>query len=223
MSSRPRVGLTQRVDDLADRGERRDALDQSWARGLAGLGMIAVPIPNHTDDAAAIVDALQLDLIILTGGNDLAALPGATNAAPERDRVEHGLLAAAAERALPVLGVCRGMQMMVHDAGGTLQRADGHVRTTHVLATAPSDSLPLRDGRSVNSFHDWTVTRDGLAPQFVAVATAPDGTVEAIQHTALPHVAIMWHPERPDPTTGAPWTDDDLALVRRMVCAGGRR
>ncbi len=225
MSRAPRVGLTQRVDDLAERGERRDALDQAWAVGLARLGMIAIPVPNAAHDAVDVgdfVDAMQLDLVILTGGNDIASLPGAVNAAPERDSVERALLAAARERALPVLGVCRGMQMMIVEGGGALERTTGHVRTVHALTTTPGDSLPLRDGRAVNSFHDWAATADGLPHGFIAVATAPDGTVEAMHHVELPHVAIMWHPERADPTRGTPWIDDDLALVRRMLETRGR-
>ncbi len=217
MNRAPRVGLTQRVDDIAGRGERRDALDQAWAAGLSGLDMIAVPVPNGAGDVAGFVDAFALDMLVLTGGNDVASLPGAANAAPERDATERALLAVARERALPVLGVCRGMQMMIVDGGGRLVRAGGHVRTAHALHTMPGDSLPLRDGRAVNSFHEWSATPDALPAGFVPVATAPDGTVEAMQHVDLPQVAIMWHPERPDPTSGAPWVDDDLALVRRVL------
>src|SRR3954451_15888213 len=101
-----RVGLTQRVDDIAGRDERRDALDQAWTEFLALAGAVPVPIPNRLAGVAGFVDSTQLDLLVLTGANDVATLPGAEQPAPERDAIERSLLGLARQRALPLLGVC---------------------------------------------------------------------------------------------------------------------
>lgn len=208
--TRPRVGLTQRVEDLPDRAERRDALDQEWVVLLERAGLTPVPVANVLLDPAEFVDAMDLALIILTGGNDLAHLPGASNPAPERDATEARLLDHATAVGLPVLGVCRGMQMMVAHTGGVLTRVDGHVRSPHTLELLDDTYWPIRDGRVVNSFHDWGVERGALG-SFVALAVAPDDTVEAACHPELPQVCIMWHPER------SPQDAADLDLINALL------
>jgi gamma-glutamyl-gamma-aminobutyrate hydrolase PuuD len=205
----PRVGVTQRVEDLPERGERRDCLDQQWAVLLEGMGMVPVPIPNRLADVAAFVDATALALVVLSGGNDLAHLPGAIAPASERDATEAQLLDVASHRGLPVLGVCRGLQLMVTRAGGKLSRVDGHVRAPHAVVV-DSATWPLREGRVVNSFHDWGVAPDATGT-LVPLAHAPDGTVEAACHPVLPHVGVMWHPER------APQDPADLDLIRALL------
>ncbi len=152
---------------------------------------------------------LGLDALVLTGGNDLASLPGATDAAPERDATESRLLEQAGETRLPVLAVCRGMQMLVQFWRGTLTRVDGHVRTVHELLVE-DDAWPLRRS-PVNSFHDWGVARDGVGPTLRVLATVGDGTVEAVAHPTLPQVGIMWHPERPEPDPA------DRDLLERLM------
>ncbi len=189
--------MTQRVQDLADRGERRDCLDQAWAPWIAACGGVAVAVPNRLADPAAFVGDLDLDALVLTGGNDLAHLPDAQNTAPERDATETALLGLATDIALPVLAVCRGMQMLVSHWGGTLQRVDGHVGTPHAVQRF-GDEWPLRPG-PVNSFHDWGIAPSSVGPTLTVLAVAPDQTVEAVAHPFHPQVGIMWHPERPEP------------------------
>lgn len=206
-----RIGITQRVEDLPDRGERRDALDQAWVPWIEADGDIAIPIPNTLDDVEAFVAALGIDAFVLTGGNDLAHLRSAANPAPERDATEAAVLDFATRHARPVLAVCRGMQMLVAHAGGSLKPVDGHVAAPHALEKRVSP-WPLRSG-TVNSFHDWGVGADGVGPVLEILATAPDGTVEAVAHRTLPQVGIMWHPERAvaDPM--------DRELLRALIAA----
>ncbi len=208
-----RIGITQRVEVLADRGERRDALDQAWTTWIGQAGDLAVPIPNTADDVVAFVRALELDAIVFSGGNDLAHLDGATNAAPERDATERALLHHATESGLPVLAVCRGMQMLVTFWGGQLTPVTGHVGTPHAIERVFSP-WGLRAG-PVNSFHDWGIAPDGVGATLEVLATAPDGSVEAVAHRTLPQVGVMWHPERavPDPA--------DRELLGRLVERAG--
>lgn len=207
----PRVGITQRVDHLPDRNERRDGLDQRLSALLDSAGLLPVPIPNLLRDPAAFVDAMGLDLIILSGGNDLAHLPAASAPASERDSTEARLLDLTTERGIPVLGICRGLQMMVDHAGGTLTRVEGHAGTTHEIDVLDDSLWPLRHRRVVNSFHNWAVTPDMLGGSLAALALAPDGTVEAAHRPGLPQVCVMWHPEREPPDPG------DLDLIGALL------
>jgi putative glutamine amidotransferase len=208
---RRRIGLTQRADDVFARDERRDALDQQWVKLLDAAGYIPEPIPNRIRDVAGFVDALDLDLVILTGGNDLGALESAQHVAPERDALESELLFVASARSLPVLGVCRGLQTMVHHHGGALRRVDGHVASMHAVEVVRDSVWPLPNRRVVNSFHEWGIDASGLGPDHVALAFAPDGTVEAVCHVSLPQVGVMWHPERSGDR------DCDMTLIRALT------
>ena len=193
---RLRIGLTQRVEHLPDREERRDCLDQAWTPLLLALGFWPIPLPNCTDDPRALVDELQLHGIILTGGNDVNEAPGATRTAPERDRFERTLLSVCAETGLPVLGVCRGLQLLVIHYGGKLVPIPGHAATSHPIRSRPGTSA-LTDREAVNSFHAFGIREETLSPEIEALATAPDGSVEAVRHRRFRQWGIMWHPERP--------------------------
>lgn len=212
-----RVGVTQRVEVLGDRDERRDALDQAWAPFLERAGLAAVPIPNRVADVCEFIEGLGLAGVILSGGNDLASLPGATDTAPERDALERAILERSAETGLPVFGVCRGLQLMTVHHGGRLTRIDGHVRTHHRIEVRgeATDSFALDAREGVNSFHDWGVRADEIGTVLRIAALAPDGSVEALRHPELPQAAIMWHPER------GPGDPRDAALVARFFGAKG--
>lgn len=201
----PLVAITQRVDVVPRNNgpsERRDALDQAWVRFLAAVGVRAVPIPNHAGTALALLNALPIAGLVLTGGNDLAVYGGD---APERDATEAALLGAARARRLPVIGVCRGMQMLQHACGATLQMVQGHVVDRQLVSTSDGNRL-------VNSFHRMG-TRDE-APGLIRWAVSEDGVVKAVRHETERLTGIMWHPERL-----APFAEEDIALFRTAFTA----
>lgn len=193
------VAITQRVVIDPTTGERRDALDRRWHAFLAAAGLVALPVANDAATALAQVEAADPAGLVLSGGGDLAAFGGD---AQDRDATEAALLAWAERRRRPVIGVCRGMQQIVHLGGGRIERIDGHVRERHRLRFR---------GRSVsvNSFHDLAVT---AVPErdFEVLARAPGGTIEAVRHRTLRRIGIMWHPEREQP-----FAEHDLALFRK--------
>ena len=207
-----RAVISQRVELFADRDERRDALDQRWAALLESLGLIALPMPNDLADPAAWLSAADPALIVLTGGNDLAHLVAGPDAAPERDRTEALLLRQAGEHAIPLLAVCRGLQLIIDSGGGALIPVEGHVAQDHLITAHPTaENWPIRDGRSVNSFHNWGAEPSAVPKGWELAASAPDGSVEAIVHSALPQVALMWHPERGETDS------DDVALIEQLI------
>lgn len=188
-----RIAISQRVEWLSEREERRDCLDQAWPARLDNLGYCPCPMPNSLSDPVAWAKSTNVDGLLLTGGNDLAHVPEADAPAPERDRTEQALLDLAADRSMPVLAHCRGLQMMNVYLGGDLSSCTGHVATRHSIAWKEGGET---ETSGVNSYHNWGVTEAGLADETTVLAVADDGTVEAFCHERLPWLALMWHPER---------------------------
>ena len=191
-----RIGLTQRAHTISGISERRDMLDQRWAQLIERLGACPVPLANAVHDPRRYLDALGLDALVMTGGNDLTALPDASDPAPERDLFEAEAFRYFREKGLPVLGVCRGAQMINVLAGGRLERIDKHIALRHALTWR--DGLPHGWDRpgDVNSYHGWAIPQDGLAAGLEAAARADDGSIEAFYTTDSAVTGIVWHPER---------------------------
>lgn len=201
---RLRIGITQRLDSVPDRIEQRDALDQRWASFLWSLGYVALPLSSGHEDVSAYLSELALDGFVLSGGNDVGAVP-------LRDRLEAGILALAATRTLPVLGVCRGLQFINTFQGGVAKRVQAHARTRHIIL----GPLTTYRGNVVNSYHDWGVFQDGLGKDLTPIAWAFDGCIEALRHKHLPWLGILWHPERESPPHA-----DDCAIIRSLFQTG---
>lgn len=193
-----RIGLTQRVSVVEAYEERRDCLDQRWAPLLESLGHVPLPLPNTVDDVDLHLSSLDLDAIVVTGGNDVGGVEGATDVAPERDAFESALLSFARREELPVLGICRGAQFLNLALGGTLSPVEGHVDSPHNLAF--SDDAPVILDGQVNSYHSHCIHQSDLANSLAVIALAPDGTVEWVEHESEPLAGVMWHPERPSPS-----------------------
>lgn len=209
---RARIGVTQRVEPSPGSRETRDCLDQRWAPLLESLGLLTIPLANRAPEPRAYVEALALDGIIFSGGNDLSDAPGARSAAPERDQLEREILAWALARRRPVLGVCRGMQAINVFLGGKLTAVTGHAGTRHVIHTLADGGLGWPDTFEVNSYHDFGVRADGLARDLVVLATSEDGSIEACRHRSAACIGIMWHPERE-----TPHSNRDLELLRSLL------
>jgi len=181
------VAITQRVVVDPIHFERRDALDQAWCGFLSACGLVPMPLPNDVAAALALCESMPIRGVLLSGGNDLCELGGDS---PERDRTEHALLDRAAQRHWPVLGVCRGMQMLQHRCGIVLERIEGHVARSQTI---------LIHGREVevNSYHHWgaRASRWPLVP----FALGTDGIVKGVRDAGWRTIGVMWHPERDGP------------------------
>jgi putative glutamine amidotransferase len=195
--------VTQRVAIDQHYGERRDCLDQGWTRFLFACGLTPMPVPNHVAAALALCETAAVAGIVLTGGNNLVAYGGD---APERDATENALIDLAARRGWPLLGVCRGMQIIQHHFGIALRRISGHV--------APHQFITI-DGKleEVNSYHNFGATETQRPLETWAIAE--DGVIKAVRHERGHMAGIMWHPERFEPAASR-----DIALFRQFFgCA----
>lgn len=206
-----RIGVSQRVEVIRSYGETRDCLDQQWFRFLESLGYTPIPIPNSLSSLADWLESTGIEGLILTGGNDLSDLPDASNASLDRDETEQALLAFAHQRKWPVMGVCRGLQMMNVWLGGRLAPVSDHVAVRHPVTPSPGADTCFLPYREVNSFHNWGITTEGLAQPLTPQLLSPEGDIEAFIHSSLPWLGIMWHPERE-----APFSEQDTQLFNRI-------
>jgi putative glutamine amidotransferase len=174
------VAVTQRVDHYPNCNETRDALDQRLAAFLALCGHVPLPVPNVL--GGEIRDWLNIvhpEAVVLSGGNDIGQCA-------ERDDTELALLNYAQEYELPVLGICRGMQMLAHWSGTGLHSVKGHIRVRHCLTGEITGE--------VNSYHRFSLVT--CPADFKVLARSEDSEIEAIRHQSLPWEGWMWHPER---------------------------
>jgi len=190
-----------------------------------GLPVLLPPVPDLIEEAMP-----RLDGLILSGGPDIdpsryhaTALQTTAPPRPDRDAAELGLLAVAQTAGLPVLGICRGLQLINVARGGTLiqhlpdtlgssEHAPADAVYGHHPALVTAGSLLAKAlGRveaDVPSYHHQGI--DELGSGLSVTAVAPDGTIEAIEDSSLPFfLGVQWHPE----------AGEDLSLFTALVNA----
>ena len=228
MVYRPLIGVTMgREKSQRFFGLNLFIMNQTYVRTLEQLGALPVMIPLHMTEASLRGIFERLDGLFLPGGEDIDPanygaerhdLLGATD--KERDRTELLLTRWAVERGMPVLGVCRGAQMINVACGGSLyqdilsDRPDltkhdyfppsfERYRISHPIDIEADSRLAHALGQihEVNSMHHQGLARIGYGLR--VVARADDGLPEAVEAPALPYVVgVQWHPEKMMPENG---------------------
>lgn len=233
--SLPRIGITGRIASVE--GADRTGVNASYLRAIAAAGgapIILSPLAGE-GAVASLLDGLEA--LVLSGGADVD--PARYRAAPHpklgaleplRDAFELAVIAGARERTLPVLAICRGLQIMNVALRGTLwqdlpsevaphPQSGPRTQRVHGVEVDPGSRLAEALGTPtlmVNSFHHQAI-RD-LAPGLAATARASDGVIEGIEATdGWWMLGTQWHPEEfwREPTS------PDQALFRALVTAIG--
>ncbi|MDH6227765.1 MULTISPECIES: gamma-glutamyl-gamma-aminobutyrate hydrolase family protein [Streptomyces] len=226
MSERPLIGVSTYLEAGVRWGPwELDAalLPSGYHRLVQRAGGVAALLPPDAPERAAEAVA-RLDGLVIAGGPDVdpsrygaARDPRTGPPAAERDAWELALIGAALEARLPLLGVCRGMQLLNVALGGTLrQHVDGHAGAPGVFGRHPVAPVPgtryaelVPEVTSVPAFHHQAVERLG-AGLVVAARAVSDGTVEAVERPGPDWVlGVQWHPEM----------GTDLRVVRALVHA----
>ncbi|WP_225098261.1 gamma-glutamyl-gamma-aminobutyrate hydrolase family protein [Streptomyces sp. CoH27] len=200
-------------------------LPVGYPRLVQRAGGLAAMLPPDAPERAAQTVA-RLDGLVVAGGPDVDPArygaerePRTGPPAPDRDAWELALIDAALTAGVPLLGICRGMQLLNVALGGTLvQHLDGHAEVVGVFGRHPVKPVPgtryagiVPEETAVPAYHHQAVDRLGRG--LVPSAYASDGTVEAVE---LPPaegwvLGVQWHPEM----------GEDLRVMRALVAAAG--
>jgi microsomal dipeptidase-like Zn-dependent dipeptidase/gamma-glutamyl-gamma-aminobutyrate hydrolase PuuD len=221
-TARPLIGIS------ANSRDESSCLHDNYARAILRAGGVPLLIPVHSDIDALREIVTRLDGLLLSGGGDInplyhgeEPLPALGEVDVARDQYDLILTRLAANRQVPIFGICRGLQL-INVAFGGKNHQDipsrvpdclKHAQALHTARVEESSTLFSILGRreiTVNSSHHQAVRE--VAPGFTVSATAPDGVIEAIE--AMPYYrvfGVQWHPERMLP----PATDGEMEKLFR--------
>ena len=211
---RPIIGIVVSLDKEKDFyvGGR------AYVDAVEAAGGIPMLLACSDDESAASQLFARADGLLLPGGPDVDPVHfgeepthNYTWIDPRRDDIEIALARLALQRDVPILGICRGIQVLNIAAGGDIyqdlasQREGALIHDqkaprwypTHALEISPDSKLSGILGEAslrVNSYHHQAVRK--IAPSFRVSAQASDGVIEAIEHTSLRYaIGVQWHPE----------------------------
>lgn len=160
-------------------GENHLSISLNLLTYVRAHGFDPTPIWAETQEGSSGIDLRGIDLVVLSGGESIGD-------SVKRDSFEHSLLQAAAASQTPVLGICRGLQLMMSFYGLLPARLEGHAGTSHAVEG--------RISGNVNSYHNFGFN---IVPKgFEVISSAQDGTVEAAHQKENNWLGVMWHPER---------------------------
>ena len=243
--SAPRIGVSGVVRQWD--GNERTGVNAAYVRSVLAAGGVPVILSPVLGPSYAARAMDGVDGLVLTGGEDIhPALYGAEpspHAYPpsrERDLFELALFAAARQRELPVLGICRGIQLVNVGMGGTLvqdlptERPSDIAHDPGSARDARTHTVRLQEGSRaaralgatelrVNSFHHQAVDR--LAPGLIATGWSEDGVIEAAEGAGdTPWLlTVQWHPEEMHSDVKAPERGLFRALVNACAVADAAR
>ena len=220
MERKPIIGISSSiiVDNSGSfAGYKRAYVNKDYVDAVIRAGGVPLIIPFSTDKEVIISQAQLIDGLILSGGHDINPYNYGQEPSqkigetfPERDTYEMILLEESKKRNIPILGICRGFQLINVAAGGTLyqdlslipgnilkhNQVSNPTLKTHKVEIKENSFISSIFGKEtmVNSFHHQAL--DKVADDFRVVAKASDGVVEAIEHKTYKFlVAVQWHPE----------------------------
>ena len=220
MSKKPIIGISSSVivDDSGNfAGYKRAYVNKDYVDAVVRAGGVPLIIPFTTDKEVIISQVQVIDALILSGGHDVSPYnygqepnPKLGETFPERDTYDMLLLEESKKRNLPILGICRGSQIINVAAGGTLYQdlslIPGNVLKhnqvskptlkTHKIQIEENSIISEIFGKEtmVNSFHHQALDRVGN--NLEVIARASDDVVEAVKHKEFHFVlGVQWHPE----------------------------
>ena len=175
--------------------ETRDCIDQRWIKFVTKLDLIPIFLPNNKAIVKKYLQFLKPKLIILSGGNDIYQKNlNVKNFSRIRDQVEFELIKQGIKKNIPILGVCRGMQLLNIFYNGSISKIKNHTGKLHKIIFIEKYNKIL--GPNVNSFHNWGITKNNFSKDLRPIAYDANKNIEAFIHKKKKILGIMWHPER---------------------------
>lgn len=189
-----RIGVSTRIIPSENYIDDRDALSHDWSSLLEKIDTLPILIPNSLVNIEKFLDNMDLDGIILSGGDNIGEFP-------LRDKNEDRILEYAINKKIPIFGVCRGMQIINKFFEGSIieTKDKKHVGKTHkvIIDKEKIFSFLNKDKIVVNSFHNNIIIEKNLGKNLKVIAKdITDKSIEAFIHSDYPIIGTMWHPER---------------------------
>jgi N5-(cytidine 5'-diphosphoramidyl)-L-glutamine hydrolase len=204
-----KIAITQRIIKNEEYPEIRDALDINWGSLFERLDYLPIIIPNNFNPEYYIKSE-HVDGILFSGGNNLGSI---TNNEVDliRDRIESKILSIAIKEKIPVLGICRGMQMIANYFSATICKIKNHAGCNHAVKIIDNTLYKDYFGGSVvvNSYHNYGIL--DVSDQLLIAAKSQDDSIEAVQHKKFKIYGQMWHPEREKP-----FDERQLNLIKKI-------
>ena len=155
-----KIGFTLLDQFDHDRSEQRDVYDNMWIKLLEKINCVPYPIPNGLKNPEIWLEKTELDGFVFTGGNDLSKLKNSRNSSKRRDDLEFLIIEHCINKKIPLIGVCRGMQILNYFFKGSITQIKNHVKTNHDIFFNYRNEIIKR---RVNSFHNWGIKENDLS------------------------------------------------------------
>lgn len=184
-----KIIVTQRFSYNNKTKEKRDSIDIKLIDLLLKSNIYPIPIPNFFNSLdkkhfIKFLNTINPNGLLLTGGENFGVNKS-------RDNLEKKLLKYFTENKKPILGICRGAQMIAKFFGVKTIKVKNHVRVEHKSIFASEDKL---FPKTINSFHDYGIKQ--CPKNFIVTILSKDNTIEAFKHKKFKWEGWMWHPER---------------------------
>jgi len=169
-----------------------DFTDHYWIKYFESKNHFFRLIPNSIKNLNEVIkENKKIDLIILSGGNDLF---GKDRLSKIRLKTETILIKFSIRHKIPILGVCRGMQVLNHYFGGKIKKIKGHMKSNH-LVKMKTDFFKKAEIKA-NSFHNFGISKKGVSQSFKILGVDKKDNIEMFVHKKYKIIGTMWHPER---------------------------
>lgn len=205
-----KIALTQRLILNEECNETREALDIRYCKLLKDCGYLPIVLPyevNYTD----YFENFEIEGLLLTGGNDLSTY-NFNNLSKIRDDYETKILEYCIKKNIPILGICRGMQLIADYFGSNFIKCEGEIEKKQKLISMSNSKYHkyISKIESVNSYHNFAI--DNLSNNLIISAVNENGIIKAIEHKKYNIFGQMWHSEREEE-----FSNKELELIKAIL------
>ena len=198
------IAITSRELYLRSKKRKKDFISKDWYKLAKNCDFEILPLKNSDHKSFQFLNKKKVKGIIFSGGGPITKNLGKISFNKDnsinsnRDVVETKLYRVCKKKNIPLLGVCRGMQVINLLEGGKIHKIRNHVSKIHDLKLKKNFTKKFQLPKKVNSFHDYGIKRQFLARKLKEIGFI-NNYIEVFKHESKEIYGIMWHPERRSP------------------------
>ena len=167
-----------------------DFIDHYWLNYFEKKNINYYLVPNKKK--LSIKKIKEINLLIIPGGNDVSNI---LKTSKKRNIVEKNLIKICFKKKIPILGICRGAQLLNKSFGGKISKIKKHMRTRHNIFFTNREFIK-KNFLNVNSFHNDGIKKNDLSKSFKVLASDKHKNIEMFISNNKKIIGTMWHPER---------------------------